>query len=218
MKPSIMKTSLLNYEKDLWNKGHQYIAGVDEAGRGPLAGPLFVVAVILPTDIYIAGLDDSKKLTARKREIIYQEICDKALAINIINIPITTIDELNIYQATKQGMVHALQGLTIKPSVALIDAMPLENLPFETISLIHGDALSASIAAASVVAKVTRDKFMLALDEIYPEYKWIKNKGYGTKEHMLAIENYGITPHHRTSFEPVKTIYNGGGFKWISRP
>lgn len=212
-----MKTSLLNYEKELWSKGHKYIAGVDEAGRGPLAGPLFVAAVILPQDSYIMGLDDSKKLTARKRDIIYQEICEKALAINVVNISVTTIDTVNIYQATKSGMIQALETLTIRPSVALIDAMPLDNLPFETISLIHGDALSASIAAASVVAKVTRDKFMIALDEIYPEYRWIKNKGYGTKEHMVAIENHGITPHHRTSFEPVKTIYQGGCFKWISR-
>lgn len=213
-----MKTSLLNYEKDLWRKGYQYIAGVDEAGRGPLAGPLFVAAVILPQNVSIVGLDDSKKLTARKREFIYQEIYNQALAISIVNISIATIDELNIYKATKLGMSQALQELIIEPNVALIDAMPLENLPFETISLIHGDALSASIAAASVVAKVARDKFMLALDEIYPEYKWIKNKGYGTKEHMLAIKTHGITPHHRTSFEPVKTIYHGGCFKWISRP
>lgn len=198
---------LLTYEKQLYSEGCQYIAGVDEAGRGPLAGPLVIAAVILPQDVFIAGLNDSKQLSASKRDLLYEEILAKALDIEVNIVSISNIDELNIYTATQQGMAQVLENLHCKPQAALIDAMPVHLPGMEIKSIIHGDALSASIAAASIIAKVTRDRIMERLDEVYPAYGFAHNKGYGSGAHMQAINEQGATRWHRRSYEPVKSLH-----------
>lgn len=197
---------LLSYERQYRETGAKLIAGVDEAGRGPLAGPLVIAAVILPEDVFISGLNDSKQLSAAKRDKLYDEVLQKALAVSVNIVSISNIDELNIYRATQQGMTEVLLHLDIKPDVALIDAMPVEAGNIETVSLVHGDALSASIAAASIVAKVTRDRIMEKLSALYPAYGFAGNKGYGSKEHMQAIGTEGATKWHRRSYEPVKSM------------
>ncbi len=194
--------SLLRYERQYYAYGAKYIAGVDEAGRGPLAGPLVIAAVILPKDIFIAGLDDSKQLSAAKRKILYQEIMAKAIDITVNIVSVSNIDKMNIYKATQQGMEEAIAYLKPVPSVALIDAMPVRAKTAKTVSIVHGDALSASIAAASIIAKVTRDRIMEKLSLLYPGYNFAKNKGYGCKKHMEAIRELGATPWHRRSFGP----------------
>ena len=198
---------MLAYEKQLYSEGCQYIAGVDEAGRGPLAGPLVIAAVILPQDVFIAGLNDSKQLSASKRDLLYEEILAKALDIEVNIVSISNIDELNIYAATQQGMAQVLENLHCKPQAALIDAMPVHLPGMEIKSIIHGDALSASIAAASIIAKVTRDRIMERLDEVYPAYGFAHNKGYGSGAHMQAIAELGATRWHRRSYEPVKSLH-----------
>ncbi len=199
--------AMQEHENKLFKQGLQLIAGVDEAGRGPLAGPLVVAAVILPKDEFFYGLDDSKKLSSKKREALFEQISNKAIASSIQIISTQVIDELNIYQATIYGMKKALNSLKFSPQAALIDAMPLTDMPFLTIPLIHGDSLSVSIAGASILAKVTRDKIMQELDKTYPQYGFAKHKGYGTKEHIQAIAQYGATPEHRKSFEPIKSMF-----------
>ena len=176
-----------------------YIAGIDEAGRGPLAGPVVCAAVIMPLDDPIDGVDDSKKLTPKKRELLYQQIVDKALSYCIVEIDEKTIDEINILQATKLGMKRALDGLQIRPQRVLIDAVKIDtDLPQENI--IHGDAISYSIAAASILAKVHRDRLMEKLDKKYPEYNFARHKGYGTKEHIQNLKKFGKCEIHRDSF------------------
>lgn len=197
---------MLQYENDYYAKGIKYIAGVDEAGRGPLAGPLVIAAVILPQNCFISGLNDSKKLSAAKREQLFREIMEKAIDIEINIVSIGNIDNMNIYAATQFGMAQVLENLHYHPQVALIDAMPVNIPGIETKSIIHGDALSASIAAASIIAKVTRDHIMERLDKIYPEYGFKHNKGYGSSTHMQAINKYGATRWHRRSYEPVKSM------------
>lgn len=194
------------YEKKYFEQDYRYIAGVDEAGRGPLAGPLVIAAVILPREIFIAGLNDSKKLAAAKREKLYAEILTQALAVSVNIVSVSNIDHDNIYAATRKGMETVLRHLKIRPDVALVDAMPLalENIACEPI--IHGDALSISIAAASIIAKVTRDRIMLRLAEKFPAYGFEHNKGYGSSEHMEAIRKFGATSWHRRSYEPVKSL------------
>ena len=193
-------TEMLAYERKYYDQGAQYIAGIDEAGRGPLAGPLVIAAVILPQEVFISGLNDSKQLSAVKREQLYDEVLAKALSVSVNVVSISNIDELNIYQATKQGMTEVLEHLAIKPQVALVDAMPIVSAGIETVSLIHGDALSASIAAASILAKTYRDDYMDELAKEYPDYHWTENKGYPTKAHREAIRTIGITPYHRKTF------------------
>lgn len=197
---------MLSYERKYYEQGAQYIAGIDEAGRGPLAGPLVIAAVILPQEVFISGLNDSKQLSAVKRELLYDEVLKKALAVSVNVVSVANVDQLNIYQATKQGMTEVLEHLTIQPQVALVDAMPISSNDIKTVSLIHGDALSASIAAASIIAKVTRDRMMMELSEEYPQYGFAGNKGYGSKEHMQAIAEFGVTKWHRRSYEPVKSM------------
>ncbi len=197
---------LLQYEKQEYEAGAEYVAGVDEAGRGPLAGPLVVAAVILPQDVFISGLNDSKQLSAKKREQLYTEIVKTAAAISVNIVSVSNIDTLNIYRATQEGMNQVLRHLAVRPQTALIDAMPLEVAGMKCLSVIHGDALSASIAAASVIAKVTRDRIMEKLAAYYPQYGFAGNKGYGSKEHMQALSEYGATRWHRRSFEPVKSM------------
>ena len=197
---------ILSYERQYYDEGAKLIAGVDEAGRGPLAGPLVIAAVVMPQEFFISGLNDSKQISASKRDKLYDEILQKALSVSVNIVSISNIDELNIYRATQQGMAEVLLHLDKQPDVALIDAMPVEAGDIKTVSLVHGDALSASIAAASIVAKVTRDRIMEKLAVLYPAYGFAGNKGYGSKEHMQAIKNEGATSWHRRSYEPVKSM------------
>ena len=197
---------MLSYERQYYAEGAKLIAGVDEAGRGPLAGPLVIAAVVMPEEFFISGLNDSKQISASKRDKLYDEILQKALSVSVNVVSISNIDELNIYRATQQGMAEVLLHLDKQPDVALIDAMPVEAGDIKTVSLVHGDALSASIAAASIIAKVTRDRIMEKLDALYPAYKFANNKGYGSKEHMQAIDMEGVTEWHRRSYEPVKSL------------
>ena len=198
--------SMLTYEKEYYAQGMQYVAGVDEAGRGPLAGPLVIAAVILPQAVFIAGLNDSKQLSAAKREQLYDEIIAKAVAIEVNIVSVSNIDKLNIYTATQRGMAEVLEHLPVQPQVALIDAMPVEAKGINTVSIVHGDALSASIAAASIIAKVTRDRIMERLDKLFPAYGFAPNKGYGSGAHMQTIAEFGATKWHRRSYEPVKSM------------
>ena len=199
-------TKMLSYEKKYYAQGIQYVAGVDEAGRGPLAGPLVIAAVILPQDVFISGLNDSKQLSAAKRDKLYDEVLAKAVAIEVNIVSVSNIDKYNIYTATQRGMAEVLEHLPVRPQVALIDAMPVEAKGMETVSIIHGDALSASIAAASIIAKVTRDRIMERMDVLYPAYGFANNKGYGSGAHMQAIAEFGATKWHRRSYEPVKSM------------
>lgn len=194
------------YEHEAWARGHEIVAGVDEAGRGPLAGPVSVAAVILPHDLCLPKLNDSKKLSAKVREELFDEIQEKAIAVGTALIDAQTIDRVNIYQATINGMYEAIFSLQPEPQEVLIDAVPLENLPMASQSIIKGDAKSASIAAASIIAKVTRDRLMDEYDKIYPEYGFAQHKGYGTAQHIEALKKYGPCLIHRRSFEPVRSL------------
>lgn len=187
-------------EKRLKNEGYKLIAGVDEAGRGPLAGPVYAAAVILPSDIRLDGINDSKKLSPKKREELFYEITEKAVAYNIYSVDEKRIDEINILNATYEAMNGAVSGLFTKPDYVIIDGNSIKgmNLPHETV--VKGDAKSISIAAASILAKVSRDRYITEMAEIYPEYHFEKHKGYGTKEHTDAILKYGICPIHRKTF------------------
>jgi ribonuclease HII len=198
---------LYKYEEEFEDNGYTYIAGCDEVGRGPLAGPVVVAAVILPLDLRIEGINDSKKLSEKKREALYKEIMQKAISVGISFISEEDVDRLNIYEATKKGMLEAISKLNPKPEHVLIDAMPLHELEIEHTSIIHGDALSASIGAASIIAKVTRDHYMEKMDFKYPNYGFAKHKGYGTKQHLEALNKYGPCPIHRRSFSPVQKAY-----------
>lgn len=200
--------NLYEYEEALQDKGYKYVAGVDEVGRGPLAGPVVVAAVILPQNKRIKGINDSKKLTEKKREELYKVIMKEAVAVSIAYVYEDVVDEINIYEATKKGMLEAVEKLSVKPEHVLIDAMPLHELEIEHTSIIHGDALSASIGAASIIAKVTRDHFMEKMDFKYPNYGFKRHKGYCTKEHLEALEKYGPCEIHRKSFAPVAKYYN----------
>ena len=195
------------YEKELYKKGIKYIAGVDEVGRGPLIGAVVAAAVILPNDFYLEGLTDSKKLSEKKREAFYKVIMNKALAVGIGIVSEKRIDEINIYEATKEAMIMAINNLSIKPQHVLIDAMKLD-IDIDTTSIIKGDLLSVSISAASVVAKVTRDHMLIEMDREYPVYDLKNNKGYGTKKHIEAIKKYGICKYHRRSYKPVSDYVN----------
>ena len=197
---------LYKYESELTDQGYNFIAGVDEAGRGPLAGPLVVAAAVLRVGDFFPGLNDSKQVTAAKREELCKIIKERARAFSIEIIPAKTVDELNIYQATLSGMRKALLSLPVLPDAAIIDAMPLTDLPFPTISLVHGDSLSASIAAASILAKVARDRLMQTLSRYYPQYGFDRHKGYGTREHLKAIADHGPTAEHRLTFEPLRSM------------
>ena len=191
------------YERELIDKGIKLIGGIDEVGRGPLVGPVVAACVILPLNYQLEGLTDSKKLTEKKREKFFDILSRDAISIGIGIIDEKKIDEVNIYEATKLAMTEAFNKMEVKPEHVLIDAMPLE-LSVPTTSIIKGDAKSLSIAAASVIAKVTRDHMMDQLHEKYPYYNFKKNKGYPTKEHVEAINKYGIIDEHRKTYGPVK--------------
>ena len=196
---------MLAYEKELYTQGIHLIAGVDEVGRGPLAGPVVAAAVILPKACKIPGLNDSKKIPKSKHKEIYEAVLQNAIAIGIGIKDNQVIDQVNIYEATKLAMMEAIGQLEPQPQHLLIDAMRLD-LPIPQTSIIKGDANSLSIAAASIVAKVTRDQMMEEFDREYPGYDFAQNAGYGTAKHLAGLDKLGVTPIHRRSFEPVKSI------------
>ena len=189
------------FENELYENGIKYIAGIDEVGRGPLVGPVVTAAVILPREFYDERINDSKKLTEKKRELLYDVIMENAVSVGIGISSEDVIDKINILEATKKAMIEAVNNLSVKPEHLLIDAVKL-NIDIPQTPIIKGDAKSESIAAASIVAKVTRDRMMIELDKEHPEYDFKHNKGYGTKKHIEAIEKYGIIKEHRKTFAP----------------
>ena len=201
-KKELEKIDNYKYERELREKGITLIAGVDEVGRGPLVGPVVAACCILPETFQLDGLTDSKKLSEKKRDYFFEEIKKQAISYGIGIIDEKKIDEVNIYEATKLAMKEAINNMSVKPEHILIDAMPLE-LDIPTTSIIKGDLKSITISAASVLAKVTRDRMLVELDEKYPMYDFKKNKGYPTKKHLQAIEEFGIIDEHRRSYGPV---------------
>ena len=190
---------LLTYENQLRERGYKYICGVDEVGRGPLAGPVTCCAVIMDLDDLIVGVNDSKKVSKSKREKLFDVIMSKAIAVSTVSYPPEKIDEMNILNATKACMKDAVTSLAVKPDVVIVDALKLD-IPYKTFGIIHGDALSYSIGAASIVAKVTRDRYMEEMAKEYPQYDFEHNMGYGTAKHISALKEFGPTPIHRKSF------------------
>ncbi len=205
----------LLYEKEAISKGYANVCGVDEAGRGPLAGPVYAAAVILPPGLEIEGVNDSKKLTEKKREALFPEIKEKALAYCVASASEREIDDINILNATYLAMVRAVEGLPVKADYALIDGNRMPRLPIPGETIVKGDGLSMSIACASILAKVTRDHVMMEWDQRYPQYQFAKHKGYGTKLHMDLIRRYGPCELHRQSF--LKKIL-GAGSSRLRRP
>lgn len=203
---------LKEFENTAYKNGYKYIAGIDEAGRGPLAGPVAAAAVILPRDFYAAGVDDSKKLTALMRNKLAIEIKQKALAWTVCYISPILLDRINIYNAVREAMTQSVLNLPIQPDFLLVDAMRLPELPIDSQAIIKGDSLSISIACASILAKTERDRSMEYYDMLYPGYGFARHKGYATAEHLQAINCHGPCPIHRRSFEPVKTLLTSGGF------
>ena len=194
-------TILKQMEKELYKKGFKNICGIDEAGRGPLAGPVVVAGVIMPEDSMIEGVNDSKKVSEKKRELLYDKILEEAISYSVSIIGQDIIDEINILNATKQGVTNVVKGLDIRPELIIIDALQhinTDGVPYEAI--IKGDAKCHSSAAASIIAKVTRDRIMREWDDVYPQYGFIAHKGYGTAKHIQMIKEYGLCPIHRRSF------------------
>jgi len=188
-------------ENKLYEKNIEYICGIDEAGRGPLAGPVVVGAIILPKDSFIEGVNDSKKVSEKKRELIYEELIKEAISYSVGIVDQQTIDEINILNATKLGVKLALEGLKVKPEIIMVDALNnMDTLGIPYISVIKGDAKNYCIAAASIIAKVTRDRIMRSWDEIYPDYGFAKHKGYGTADHIKVIQEKGPCILHRKTF------------------
>lgn len=194
-------TNLKEIEKDLHSKGFKNICGIDEAGRGPLAGPVVIAGVIMPEDSMIEGINDSKKVSEKKRELLYDKIIEEAISYEVAIIGQDVIDDINILNATKQGLTSVIKGLDTRPDLIIVDALEhidTDGVPYE--SIIKGDAKCYSIAAASILAKVTRDRIMREWDNVYPQYGFIQHKGYGTAKHIQAIKECGICPIHRRSF------------------
>lgn len=191
---------MMEYENALYDKGYDMIAGIDEAGRGPLAGPVVACAVVLKKGEYIEGLNDSKKISPKKREKLYDEIIEKCLSYSLGIVDNEVIDKINILEATRLAMKEAIEGLEIKPDYLLIDAETHVKTDIPLKGIIKGDSLSVSIAAASIIAKVTRDRMLVEFDKQYPEYEFSKHKGYGTALHIQKIGELGLTPIHRKTF------------------
>lgn len=204
MKNQIIVTDNYEIERKLYEEGYEFICGTDEVGRGPLVGPVVATAVIMPKNVYIEGVTDSKKLSEKKRIELKKKIEEKALAIETVFIEPSIIDEINIYEASRLAMTKAIKALKIKPDYILSDAMKLSIDEIPNMPLIKGDLRSFTIGCASIVAKVERDNYMIELDSKHPEYNFKKNKGYPTKEHLKAIEEYGILEEHRKTYGPVK--------------
>ncbi len=190
---------LMQYENALREKGYRYICGVDEVGRGPLAGPVTCCAVIMDLDDLIVGVNDSKKVSKNKREKLFDVIKEKAVAYSIVSYDEKAIDEMNILNATKACMSDAIMSLSVEPDIVIVDALELD-IPYKTFGIVHGDAISYSIASASILAKVSRDAYMEEQSKLYPEYDFEHNMGYGTKKHIDALKELGPTPIHRKSF------------------
>ncbi len=194
-------TNLKQIEKELHNKGFNKICGIDEAGRGPLAGPVVIAGVIMPEESMIEGVNDSKKVSEKKRELLYDKIIEEAESYSVAIIGQDVIDDINILNATKQGVTNVVKGLDLRPDLIIIDA--LQHIDTDGVlydSIVKGDAKCYSIAAASIIAKVTRDRIMREWDKVYPQYGFIQHKGYGTAKHIQAIKEYGLCPIHRRSF------------------
>lgn len=200
------KSNLLKYEQELYKNNITLIAGVDEAGRGPLVGPVVAAAVILPKNYTLEGLNDSKQLSEKHREEYFKILNKEAISIGVGIVEASEIDEINILEASRKAMYIALANLSVTPEYILSDAMSLNDIDIPSRPIIHGDALSLSIAAASVIAKVTRDHIMYEMDLIHPEYNLKKHKGYPTKEHLELIKKYGIFEEYRKSYRPVKRV------------
>ena len=192
------------YEQQARESGYQAIAGIDEAGRGPLAGPVVAAAVVLPTDFDCSGITDSKKLNASQRDSAFEKINNTAIAVGVGIIDSSIIDEINILQATHKAMKAALDDTNAAFDYVLVDGLPVPGLAKHCMAIVKGDSKSISIAAASIIAKVTRDRIMLEMDKLYPQYGFAVHKGYGTKDHLQAIARYGACPCHRLSFAPLK--------------
>jgi ribonuclease HII len=201
------------FESRILKKIDGLVAGIDEAGRGPLAGPVVAAAVILNRTKIPRGLNDSKQLSAERRDELYSHIMFSALAVGIGEASVDEIDLINIRQATHMAMARAVRALTFQPAFALVDGNDAPPLPCPCETIIEGDAKSVSIAAASIIAKVTRDRMMAVLDSTHPLYGWVRNKGYGTPEHLSALSQFGPTPHHRRSFAPVHNILYGANLE-----
>lgn len=200
-----MEVDLLKYEKELYEKGYNYIAGTDEVGRGPLVGPVVAAAVILPKNYNLPGLTDSKKLSEKKRNEFYDIITKDAISIGLGIIDEKIIDKINILEASRLAMNTALDNLNVKPDYILSDAMKLDR-DVEVLPIVHGDALSLSISAASVIAKVTRDRMMEELGKEYPEYEFERHKGYPTKRHIELVKKYGVLNVYRKTFKPISEL------------
>ncbi len=201
--------ALLKYERQLWGDGKRFLAGVDEAGRGPLAGPVVAAAVIFPPDVFIPGINDSKKLSPAAREQLYRPITESAISIGIAWCDHQTIDQINILQATFSAMRRAIAQLNPRPDHVLVDGRPIPELDFPQTAMYHGDASCFSIAAASILAKVTRDRLMQDYDQQFPQYGFAQHKGYPTKKHIQAIIRHGYCPIHRTTFK-IKNLESYG--------
>lgn len=195
---------MLEYEKKYWDKGYNLVAGIDEAGRGPLAGAVFAAAVVFEKGVIIEGINDSKKLSEKKREELFDVIKEKALYWSIVSVDEKTIDEINILEASIKAFADSLNALPVMPDVALIDGNRAKNIPTEFETIVKGDSHSQSIAAASILAKVARDRYIMELDKEYPEYGFAKHKGYPTKDHLEAVAKYGPSPIHRLTFKGVR--------------
>ncbi len=209
IKEDIRLEKMLQYENMFINQGYSLIAGIDEVGRGSLAGPVVAAVVIFLKNIKIINLNDSKKLSQSMRKKIFVEIKKKALTYNFAIVDVKTIDKINIHQASKLAMYKAIEGLKLRPKVIISDAMPLPDIKdAKVFSITKADEKSLSVAAASIMAKVIRDEIMDKLDELYPWYGFVKHKGYGTKKHMEALFKYGITSEHRKTFSPISIILN----------
>lgn len=193
----------MSLERAFWQAGGQYVAGIDEVGRGPLAGPVVTAAVVLPQDFDLVEVNDSKQLTAQKRAELMPKILAEAVSVSLGVADAQTIDRLNIYEATRVAMKQAVENLTVQPTLLLVDAMQIP-VPIQQNRLIKGDAKSASISAASIVAKVARDHLMTMYDQVYPGYDFADNMGYGTAKHLAGLQQLGVTPIHRHSFSPVR--------------
>jgi ribonuclease HII len=201
--------NLWQFEREAWAQGHEYVAGIDEAGRGPLAGPVVAACVVLSEDFCLSGIDDSKKLSEKQRERAFGHILKEARAVGIGMMEAAEIDRINILRATHAAMLQAVLSLSrqISPTVLLIDGRPVPGLPCPNQqAIVGGDSRSASIAAASIVAKVTRDRLMTEIDAAFPEYGFARHKGYGSQRHLLALQTYGPCPIHRRSFAPVAVL------------
>lgn len=203
--------NLYQYEEDLYSKGYKYIAGCDEAGRGPMAGPLVAASVVLPVGYKLPGVNDSKKLTPKKRDQLFDIIYRDALEVEVCVLSVEDVDKFNVYTGSKLAMTRCVNNFKVTPDYVLTDCMPLEEIEakgIEVLDIVKGDAKSATIAAASIIAKVTRDRIMDELDEKYPVYGFKKHKGYVTKYHLEMLEKYGVSDVHRKTFAPVANRLN----------